>query len=824
MKKLAALFIGLVFACPVFAQQVALQQEEAEPGLYLILDGSWSMDKAFSGSDNRKKIEVAREALELFVNSVPRNYELALRTFSGCKKEDQRYLPFAPWSRASDRVIQAAKELNPDGGTALYDSLDQGLKDFGARPGELIIISDGMESCSHRKACDLLKEQVANGILKVRLHVIGLGLQGLQRENVECIAETAGTEYHDVRSADEFSESLKEVQSEFSKTYHPPQPLPPDETGPTDSTEFPTKAGLLLDLISLIAAIGFMTWAVRDATWGPTVILVMIWTGIFYRAAIKNQASLALGLLLAIAIVLFYLAKTRRNAVFAVLVVMIVAVLQIFIGFTDVGPFENSITGLLSFQAMLAWAWIIVLTIVELPSWLRAARSWGLLALGTLSLLLVIVWDELHLGSEISQPGLGLTLVNIVLVLALSLGPLILGEWHSKAEFFLQLIASISWFLAGFYFLVVQVFGGSQWALPIVVVGVLLQVVQLASLRSHFKAWAECWPREQVERILHWGSVALAVVLLGVLTMTGTAGVHLWLLAIFLLVRLGWEGLRPARPFELTLFLVLLAACCVAFFSPGPGSLIERWSSLNWIPFFGLLFALLVVGIVLQLEKPNLEKWRNWWLQLPLPATGLAWALLVFGLLEFFSRLSLPWWLYPLLVAGVVAAALQASAFALLVVAVVVGLALFFVNVFMGLWALLGMVVAGVIVGSLGGIEFRYWRVREPEKPKERERYILRIPYHDGMLSCGGHQSLEKEFSLLLAVKLHERGRLTSKLAAEIAGLPEEQFLESFLNLRCPPAKEVPVIKEVVREVIREVPVIREVIREDPECGKIFRD
>ncbi len=64
----------------------------------------------------------------------------------------------------------------------------------------------------------------------------------------------------------------------------------------------------------------------------------------------------------------------------------------------------------------------------------------------------------------------------------------------------------------------------------------------------------------------------------------------------------------------------------------------------------------------------------------------------------------------------------------------------------------------------------------------------LKIPYSEDMLVATGStpEQLEREFRLLLAVKLFEIGRLSLGKASAIAGLPKLRFMDDLGRLGVP--------------------------------------
>mgnify|MGYP001066788994 CR=1 FL=1 len=72
-------------------------------------------------------------------------------------------------------------------------------EDFGDREGDILLISDGIETCDP-DPCDLVQDWHDSGI-DIRVHVVGLGLTDMARGAMQCIADASGTTYLDAQSA-----------------------------------------------------------------------------------------------------------------------------------------------------------------------------------------------------------------------------------------------------------------------------------------------------------------------------------------------------------------------------------------------------------------------------------------------------------------------------------------------------------------------------------------------------------------------------------------------------------------------------------------------
>lgn len=207
MKRLllAAVIISATLCTP-FASA------EETRGVYVILDGSGSMWGQLP--DGTHKITAAREVLKGFRAEDYGGRELAFRVYGHRRKGDcmdsELVVPFSPPTEALAKMGSFAEGVNPKGKTPISRSLRAALEDFGERPGEIILVSDGIETCDE-DPCALVRSWRAQNV-DVRVHVVGLGLEEKERGAMQCISEAAGTEYHDARSADELAAGMKEIQ------------------------------------------------------------------------------------------------------------------------------------------------------------------------------------------------------------------------------------------------------------------------------------------------------------------------------------------------------------------------------------------------------------------------------------------------------------------------------------------------------------------------------------------------------------------------------------------------------------------------------------
>ena len=160
------------------------------------------------------KLTVAKKVLNEFVGGDFAGLDLAMRVYGHRQKDDCRdselTVPFGkPEERISPMRDFVAK-VNPLGRTPITYSLQEALKDFGNRSGEIILITDGIESCDE-DPCSLIRRWRESHV-KIKVHVVGFGLEEKSKNALKCLSEAAGTDYHDAQSAKDLAEALKGIR------------------------------------------------------------------------------------------------------------------------------------------------------------------------------------------------------------------------------------------------------------------------------------------------------------------------------------------------------------------------------------------------------------------------------------------------------------------------------------------------------------------------------------------------------------------------------------------------------------------------------------
>ena len=221
----------------VFFETHASAQER--DSLYIIYDSSNSMWGELS--DGSRKYEAGRSALANFLASRIPGRDLAFRAYGHNRRGDCRdsslVVPFTSWTGASGAINDFANRIKPRGKTPINYSLREALKDFGERKGDILLISDGIESCD-ADPCALMQQWQNRGI-NLKVHVVGFGLKDYESQALACIASISGGSYFDANSAGGLVEALTEIRQVAAA---PAPPVVKNTTGPVPPRVAPQVA------------------------------------------------------------------------------------------------------------------------------------------------------------------------------------------------------------------------------------------------------------------------------------------------------------------------------------------------------------------------------------------------------------------------------------------------------------------------------------------------------------------------------------------------------------------------------------------------------
>ncbi|MEM7080337.1 MAG: hypothetical protein AAF513_17095 [Pseudomonadota bacterium] len=180
--------------------------DDAQRILYMIYDSSNSMWGPLA--DGERKYEAARIALGEFAENQDPQRPMALRIYGAQSKDDcrdsQLMLEAAPGQQAKIRA--AVEAVRPTGQTPIDYSLRAALRDLGDRPADIVVVTDGIESCD-ADPCALL-EAWQQTQTQINVHVVGLGLSAKEMRSMQCFAEATGNPVLDAQSTSELTAAL----------------------------------------------------------------------------------------------------------------------------------------------------------------------------------------------------------------------------------------------------------------------------------------------------------------------------------------------------------------------------------------------------------------------------------------------------------------------------------------------------------------------------------------------------------------------------------------------------------------------------------------
>jgi hypothetical protein len=180
--------------------------------VYLILDASGSM---LARSGERRKIELAQEALVGLAEALPTEVNVALRAYGHRRPDDctDSQLLAAPGPFFREALVAQIRAVQPVnlGRTPIAASLEAAAADLAAAPGEtlVVLVSDGEESCEGDPVAAAAALHGARP--EVRVSVVGFDIAPELRERLAAIAAAGGGEYLDAADLDELTAALQRV-------------------------------------------------------------------------------------------------------------------------------------------------------------------------------------------------------------------------------------------------------------------------------------------------------------------------------------------------------------------------------------------------------------------------------------------------------------------------------------------------------------------------------------------------------------------------------------------------------------------------------------
>lgn len=204
---------GLMALVPSSA---AAEESSEEYGrMLLVLDSSGSMAEPAGGGSS--KMDAAKTALTRVVGGLPADSAVGLRVYGakvfskkqkGACSDSQLVVP--PGTDNRETLTTAIKRFKPYGETPIAHALKQAAKDLGDEGRRsIVLVSDGIATCQP-DPCEVAADLSAAGI-DLHIDVVGLGVSGPARKQLQCIADKGDGTYYNADSAGEIADTLTRV-------------------------------------------------------------------------------------------------------------------------------------------------------------------------------------------------------------------------------------------------------------------------------------------------------------------------------------------------------------------------------------------------------------------------------------------------------------------------------------------------------------------------------------------------------------------------------------------------------------------------------------
>ncbi|OFT63089.1 hypothetical protein HMPREF3149_01875 [Corynebacterium sp. HMSC05E07] len=190
----------------------------------VVFDSSGSMITNDAGGQTR--IDAAKDAARTFISEAGDDAPLGLVTYGGNTgeaPEDEAAgcqditVVTPPEAGNSEKMITHMDGLQPRGFTPIGESLRKAAAEL-PKEGQrsIILVSDGVATCTPPPVCDVAKELKEQGIDLV-INTVGFNVEPEAQQELQCIADATGGTYADASDADSLA---KELRRAAPRTYN----------------------------------------------------------------------------------------------------------------------------------------------------------------------------------------------------------------------------------------------------------------------------------------------------------------------------------------------------------------------------------------------------------------------------------------------------------------------------------------------------------------------------------------------------------------------------------------------------------------------------
>lgn len=207
----------------------------------VVFDSSGSMITNDAGGQTR--IDAAKDAARTFITEAGEDAPLGLVTYGGNTgeaPEDEAAgcqditVVTPPEAGNSEKMISHMDGLQPRGFTPIGESLRKAAAEL-PKEGQrsIILVSDGVATCTPPPVCDVAKELKEQGIDLV-INTVGFNVEPEAQQELQCIADATGGTYADASDADSLAKELRRAAPRAYNAYE--SDLEEIEGGETESS------------------------------------------------------------------------------------------------------------------------------------------------------------------------------------------------------------------------------------------------------------------------------------------------------------------------------------------------------------------------------------------------------------------------------------------------------------------------------------------------------------------------------------------------------------------------------------------------------------
>lgn len=205
---------SLIVAATAVAVAAQPARADGPPSAILVVDGSGSFWGEL-GTDRRSKFDIAREGIHAALAKVSPDNRIGLMSFGHRRKGDcsDVELIVPPDAGPQERVGAPLDKISPRGKGPLVLAMREAGKALAGAPGpaSIIVVHDGPDNCG-QDACAAAAD-LAKSNPKLRVHLIGLGLDRGEAQRIACVPRQTGGKMFEANDAATASASINEAFS-----------------------------------------------------------------------------------------------------------------------------------------------------------------------------------------------------------------------------------------------------------------------------------------------------------------------------------------------------------------------------------------------------------------------------------------------------------------------------------------------------------------------------------------------------------------------------------------------------------------------------------